>query len=127
MNKITLLLLLITMGAYSQNKCTIVCHNGTVVKALNENSLKGHLKHGDIFLGDCTDDLEIGSECQVLALPKVDFSKPLPIGVDYSFYDVSGRLIQKGVVDIDLFEKVPKNRFILILIDGYSVTKIYLK
>ena len=121
----TLLFLFITTFCYTQEKCNFVCHNGKVVKALNETSLNGHLQHGDIFLGRCVDFTgEVEDDCRTLLLPKLDFTKPLPIGSNYALYDISGRLLGIGVVEHNFLNRVPKKGIYLIKVDGYEIKRI---
>ena len=121
MKKITLLALLITAFASAQQECHFVCHQGTVVKTLNENALQGHLKHGDTYLGTC--DTFTGDSCEVLSLPKLDFTKSLPLGSGYVIYDISGRLISVGVVEGNFYEKLPKKGLYLLKVEGYKTLK----
>jgi len=76
--------------------CEWVCHNGKVVKALNDTALQGHLGHGDTYLGNCEDfDGDDGDECS-LSLSLFDYSKTLKKGEKYIIYNSLGQMIKIG-------------------------------
>ena len=127
MKKTLLLLLIFTAFGYGQNssKCNFLCHNNTVVKATNAEALNGHLKHGDILLGDCeTFTGNVGGACGVLSAPDYDFSQPLPIGKKYFIINMIGQVVSKGRVESNFFDTLPKNEVLYIKISGYKLKKI---
>ena len=121
-----LLLLFMTTGLMAQNeKCGYFCHNGTVIKALNETSVKGHIKHGDAFIGTCADaNIQVGGACDVLTAEYFDFKQPLPIGEKYILIDNIGRVRKEGRVEADFLQSLPKNQVFFIKIKGYKLKKL---
>jgi hypothetical protein len=130
MTKITKLLIAITLliaatEIYGQEKCNYYCHNGTVVKAINDNASKGHEAHGDIFLGDCdTFTGVVGGACGVLSAEEFDWNAPLPYGKKYYVTNMIGQIIQKGVVSEGFKDSLPKQEVLFIKIKGYKLKKI---
>jgi len=121
-------LLITAISINAQEKCNFVCHNGKVVKTLNETSLAGHLDgHNDVFLGTCDDfDGQEGDDCRTLSLPELDFQEFIPSGIHYFIYDTSGRLYRFGTTDQNLFKSLPKKGIFFIKIRGYKAKKIYI-
>lgn len=122
---IAIALILCAIGLNAQEKCNIYCHNGTVVKAINDNAVNGHEVHGDLFLGDCDAFTGvIGGACEVLSAPTFDFSQPLPLGKKYFMINAIGQIVKKGVVDEYFIRDLPKDELIFIKIRGYKLKKI---
>ena len=125
MKRITILLLFVGLFTQAQDKCNFYCHNGTVVKAINDNATKGHEKHGDIFLGTCeTFTGVVGGACNVLTAKEFDFSAKLPIGKKYVIINAIGQQIQKGRVTDSFLKELPKDELLFIKINGYKLKKI---
>ncbi len=128
MKKPLLILLTLLISLFvtaQQEKCNFYCHNGKVVKQLNDNSVGGHETHDDQFLGTCDDFTgEVGDSCGTLSVKKFDYTKPVPIGLRYYIYDVYGRIYQMGITDDNFVNNLPKGGFLFVKLEGYKANKI---
>ena len=128
MNRITKLLiaasLLIAGTAVAQQECAIICHNGTLVKAIGGSAINGHLNHhNDILIStDCNYEI-IGNECESLSLPKLDLKKQIPPGLDYYITDLWGRIYRVGKTDGNFKNSLPKGGVYFIRVKGYQTLK----
>ncbi len=123
----TLLLLLFTTIITAQEKCNFVCHQSTVIKVLNDNSLYGHLQHGDLFLGTCeTFTGNVGGACGVLSAPRFDFKAPLPIGNKYFLINSIGQIVRQGKVTESFINDMPKGQVYFLKIKGYKLKKFHI-
>lgn len=123
---IALLIMLTTLSLTAQEKCNFYCHNGTVVKAVNDNAINGHEAHGDTFLGTCETFTGVeGGACEVLSADDYDFSRPLPIGKKYIVINLIGQVIKEGKVDSNFIQEMPTKQVVFLKINGYKLYKFY--
>ena len=60
-------------------------------------------------------------------LHKIDFNVVLPQGLEYHVYDISGKILKKGLTENNLFSESPiGKKFLFLYIKGYQVKK-YIK
>lgn len=121
----TLLLLLFTAFAYSQQDCAVICHNGKLVKSVGAKAINGHLNHhvNDVLISTDCDYVITGNECKQLSVPKLDFKKRIKVGLAYKVSDIQGRILQKGFTDDYLFMNLPKG-LIFVDVDEYQIKKM---
>lgn len=121
--------LLTAIAINAQQQCAIICHNGTLVKAIGGNAIDGHLNHhaSDVLIStDCNYEI-IGDECESLSLPKLDFKVIVPTGLFFSVYDNLGKVRLFGVTSRDFFKTLPIGEEIFYLeVEGYQIMR-YIK
>lgn len=120
-----LLLLLFPLGLAAQQNCGVVCHNGRLLTGVNENAVAAFERQGAVFITFDCDYVETGNECDVLSLPKIDFKTPIEKGLEYVVYDITGRVLQKGLINDSFVENLPYKNILLVKIEGYRVGKFY--
>jgi hypothetical protein len=130
MKKITKILIFIAIimmaiSINAQNNCGVVCHNGKLLAGVNDRAVERHINHGDTFITTDCDYVETGDECAVLSLKKINFTIPIPTGLEYTLSDINGKIRKRGETDDRLFSSFPKHEFLSLEIDGYQPLIFY--
>ena len=126
--KLLIIALLFTgVMSFGQQQCAVICHNGTLVKAIGGNAIDGHLNHheSDVLISTDCDYVILGNECESLSLPKIDFTKELPIGLEYTLQDVNGKIRERGETSRDLLLTFPRGEILILQVKGYQ-SKIFI-
>jgi len=130
MKKIISMVIFLTvtiLSGQSSEKCNYVCHNGTVVKATNDASLQAHIKHGDTFLGDCSDNIEPGTTCNLLSVKYFNMNDKLPSGLRYFIFNLKGQILKYGKTDgstLYLLSRMPQDEILFMSVEGYQTKKL---
>ena len=134
MKKITKILIAISLllsafAINAQQSCAVICHNGTLVKAIGGNAIDGHLDHHseDVLISTDCDYEIIGNECATLSVKKINFKNPIPTGLEYTITDMLGKIRKRGETDDRLFSSLPIQEILFLNVEGYQVLKYYKK
>ena len=121
---IVIALVMTAISLNAQQNCGVVCHNGRLLTGVNPQAVEHHIGHGDTFITNDCAYVETGEECQSLSLPKLDFKRQIPAGLNYYIIDIYGRIYRAGTTSDNFKNMLPKGGVLFIKIEGYQVIKI---